>query len=738
MRSQAELGNEGQIRTVGIKGSRMRVAVAAFLIAFLLSFPAAVLSAAIDAKSAPAGERLDRYGDPLPAGAVLRLGTVRLRHPGGGVSVAFSPDGRALASTADFDRQIRFWDVKTGRLLRTFGETGQRTPHVIAFSPDGTKLAVVCSDGAVECFNVGDGKRLWEEPGHRAAGETVVFAPDGRRFATAGGDKKVRVWETGTGHALSVMSFTEDFVDPRVARPVAFSGDGKRLAIGDGKDIVFCDPTEGREIARIKNAHGYEVLGLAFAHGGEALISSGSRYIIHQRVGVPVAELRMWQAQRGTLLRDFFGKTEELTTGCVFALTRDGRTIVSEQAHKLIIWDAATGRMERSIPSYWLPLNVGKKPGHISWTTNARGMACSPDGTTLAVAGMSYCNILLWDLTSGRQKLAFSDSPTSAATEIACAPDGSRIATASWGTVRVYDAVQGKQTNAFAVSEYFPSACNRLAYSGDGKTLVGACFEQKNEEQFGFVRIWNAETTCILREFGALRDAPRVAVSLDGSIVALEAAEGFDPGVRHGRVVIIAETRTGAKRRRIPISRRLAGLALSPDAAKVAAVDVSGSIDVFDTATGEVVRHAVVARTAHEPAIAVRIGSRGVVFSAAISADCSRAVVSTFGDDAASVWDLNKGVELRRLQLDSEGSLASMIALSPDKRVIATSPWIGPGVVPRSSSIRFYDVESGRLIKRYSVPEGNVATPLAFTPDGRRLISGMADGTALVWEVPAL
>src|SRR5262249_18760333 len=62
----------------------------------------------------------DSHGDLLPPGALARLGTVRLRHSAHVSSVAFSPDGKTLAS-GEYDHAIRLWDVATGKEIRRFG-----------------------------------------------------------------------------------------------------------------------------------------------------------------------------------------------------------------------------------------------------------------------------------------------------------------------------------------------------------------------------------------------------------------------------------------------------------------------------------------------------------------------------------------------------------------------------------------------------------------------------------------
>src|SRR5262245_26719202 len=83
--------------------------------------------------------RLDCYGDPLPEGAIARIGSTRLRHCWAVSSLAFLHDGRTLA--AGDDEIVRLWDSASGKEIRHFNaEVGQI--RVMAVSPDGKHLAV--------------------------------------------------------------------------------------------------------------------------------------------------------------------------------------------------------------------------------------------------------------------------------------------------------------------------------------------------------------------------------------------------------------------------------------------------------------------------------------------------------------------------------------------------------------------------------------------------------------------
>src|SRR5690606_32783254 len=104
-----------------------------------------------------AAQQVDHFGEPVLAGAKLRLGDVRLRHAGTVNGVAFSPDGKQLASCA-WENAIRLWDVATGKQVQRLATGDDEAGHfAIAFSPRGDKLAAVGERGHVRLWDLKTG-----------------------------------------------------------------------------------------------------------------------------------------------------------------------------------------------------------------------------------------------------------------------------------------------------------------------------------------------------------------------------------------------------------------------------------------------------------------------------------------------------------------------------------------------------------------------------------------------------
>jgi WD40 repeat protein len=95
------------------------------------------------ASSLPAADpvRLDRFGDPLPNGAIYRLGTTRYRPSNTYGQFALSPDGKVFA-TGEY-REVRVWDVKTGKPIWSCQLPGEMKSDRLLFSPDSQTLMVI-------------------------------------------------------------------------------------------------------------------------------------------------------------------------------------------------------------------------------------------------------------------------------------------------------------------------------------------------------------------------------------------------------------------------------------------------------------------------------------------------------------------------------------------------------------------------------------------------------------------
>ncbi len=99
----------------------------------------------------------------------------------------------------------------------------------VAYSPDGRRIATSASDGLVRIWDAETGNELRCLPGHRDSVWSVVYSPDGRRIVSGSSDHTVRIWDVETGNELHCLRGHEDEV-----RCVAFSPDGRWIVSGAG------------------------------------------------------------------------------------------------------------------------------------------------------------------------------------------------------------------------------------------------------------------------------------------------------------------------------------------------------------------------------------------------------------------------------------------------------------------------------------------------------------------------
>jgi WD40 repeat protein len=145
----------------------------------------------------------------------------RLTHEGMVTGLAFSKDGRFLASSGA-DGLAILADAASGKPLCPPLRHGQWV-HAIAFDPSGTRLLTSCEDGTVRLWEVPSGRPLEREFPHDEAVIPIAWSPDGRLIATGASDGTIRIWEVSTGRVLQVLRHKE------LVWTVQFSPDGSLL-----------------------------------------------------------------------------------------------------------------------------------------------------------------------------------------------------------------------------------------------------------------------------------------------------------------------------------------------------------------------------------------------------------------------------------------------------------------------------------------------------------------------------
>jgi WD40 repeat protein len=666
-----------------------------------------------DAKSEP---RVDFYGDPLPDGAVARLGTVRYRACAGAGRIEFLADGRTLLGCDD--RRLVWLDVPTGETIKAVDIEGD-SATLLAVTKDRSLAAVntrtrlpdldeSVSGTVFVDTTTGNVRSRLDYSGETARfGFTAAcFTPDGVRLVTGDHEGVLRVWSVSSGrekssHVLATsdevksidVSFDDQWVitsqyraayrwqwrtakepiscgrpDERVVS-VALAPDGRTVATGADQygDVRLFDVETGREIRKLTAPGRYYYPDqMAFTSDGSMLAVPSYNRLIGAHPESP-GELDVWDVESGELVRAL-PFPEGLRR---VAISPDDRWI-------------AAGVYEGTIAAWDLVSGQSVSDGFFGHVNRFGTLAVSPDGTQIATAGNSGLAVL-WDAKTGRAVHVLRHHPGKIVWGLAFSPDGNLVATSAFDdTVVIWNRETGERV-------YTLQGHGELG----GMRAVGFTPDSGRLLSFGddwFLRVFDVQTGKALLEhairpsglplksnvYGSvnLQDDERLLLSLTPA--ADFTADGKSMVLSAGPDLYVFDVETGTERRRSQSGLADQQFALSADGTRLAALRRESATENAD------------------------------------GAGSSRTM-------SIQIMQLGSGEVKRTIPIPD--AFSARMAFSPDGSKLATT----------SDVIRVYDTTTGREVARIE-PQIRASYGVTFTPDGERLVVCHADTTALIWE----
>ncbi len=625
----------------------------------------------------------------LPPFAVARLGTLHLRPTGSIGDLAFSPDGKTLASLGmakafGWPRVglLQLWNVSDGRLQKGLGTREWAfpiSPREMAFAPDGKTIALAYSS-AVASWNLLSGEIHQHRSDNARDIHGLAFSPDGKLLAwgsVASGqsDPTIMLYDPAANKPVREITLR---TPPRLLR---FSPTRNTIATidRDGR-IDLWDASNGD---RLRSIQGHGVRHMAFSPSGTRLAGCGESGPICVWNTATGRNTLAIEAPKGTISDMAFTPSgKSLTALFVYEPYDDrGRFNISTWTEpNFLTWDATTGKL------------VAKQK-----TTYAdREFAFSPDGEMLATAGSSRA-ITLRRFPENKDVLDLLGH-TSGIQHVAYLPCGRLVASCGFdGKVFVWNSATG----GLLWKPPITGCATAMAVSTrDNVLAIGICGRG--------VDIWNVSTKQHAKHLDI--DGRRLATALKFSPDGDCLAGGDDTGR-----VVVWDLRTEQIVRKWEAAttgdvtdKTVHSLAWSPGGKLLVAAD-GYQVRWLDPKTGKTVKKSSASGQYAPRCIA--FSPNGKILAESARGSC-----------------MLRSTTDHRETVQADAEMDGELVFSPDGTVLAGRDTAG--------AISLIDVSTGKV--RAVVHDGSrdaIVEGLAFSPDGRFLASSAGDTTILIRNV---
>ena len=594
----------------------------------------------------------------LPENAIARIGKGKINE------IQYSPDGTILAVATNIG--IWFYDTRTHQEIALLTDHEGEVTNII-FSPEGSFFASGSEDGTIMLWNRSSGKQtILTIPLGLSPYINMAFSPDGKTIAI-GNSKTISIWDTITGEQKS--SVTSDLIDSN--NFIKFLPDGETIVcVNWGGLISLWNMSTGKLEKSIADIdHTASVWGTALSPDGKRIAVGsgdvdGSIYIIDLNASELMFKLSGHSADVNCLI-----------------FSSDGKTLASASYvdETIRLWNANTGGHKRTLT------------GH---TGDILGLAFSPDRKTIA-SGSGDGTIRLWDASTGNQQIEFMGH-TDYAESVVFSPDGKTIACGfSDGYIRLWNVNTKKHIKTFKESKDYVQS---MMFTTDGNTLISGI--GKN------IYLWDVHTDKFRKIIsGHLMDINSIALNADGNILASGSA---DNTIRLWNMITGEHTKT-----LIGHEHSIYGVTFSQDGKTLVTGSDDNTIRFWHVNTGKTKMIL--------DALTVDGKDKGVM-SVAYSPDGK--ILASGGMETIIIWDINTGKS--KMTLSEHRHYVLCLSFSPDGKVLASGS--------TDTDIHLWDPHTGELKNTFTGHTGSVSG-IAFNPDGKNLVSSSNDGTVLLWEI---
>jgi WD40 repeat protein len=642
--------------------------------------------------------------------------------------VAFSPDGKVLV-TGEAQGALKVRDPATGLARFRLGQNAGAVYQVL-FAPGGEVLASAGVDGAVRLWDVAGRKPKTTLKGHAEGVTRLAFSRDGTTLASGSWDGTVRLWDWRSGKERLVLRVP----NVNVLAGLALSPDGKTvMAVASSQPIKLWSAEDGKDITpKPKKPDpkdvggpvpvppgGQNYLAAVYAPDGKSIVAStfDDRLVLLDPKTLE---------EKGTISQGSSGIGMMAFDGVVY--TSPGGPPARGNVNTQLAFSADGKRLATVSPSDSRLVRVWDVPGrkhlavlHAVAPANrlhepVEALACSRDGKSIALALQDH-RIALRDLATG-DVFHLLSGHADKVTCLAFSPDGKTLASASAdNTVKVWDCATGKERLTFRGHGNWVYA---VTFAPDGKTVASGGYDR-------LIHLWDPATGKEQAPLRGHQAAVRaLAFAPDGKTLA---SGGSDHAIK------LWDIPTGTNRTTLKPSTTLPGsavraLAFSPDGKLLIAADNHGRVMAWDPASGKA-RDDYAA--AGEPEVtALAFSPSGTRFATANLDNTVRiwpTHVKAKKQLAAknplqfSQWTLTQAPRERTI-LRGHGDGVTGLAFTPDGREVITAGYDG--------SVRLWPASAVpiRLLQGHT----GVVSGAVFSPDGKYVLTGSGDKSLRLWD----